>query len=118
MFQRVIGHYVFSGNILKRSVEFFYQMSIIVLYESIRRSLQVNAAAVMEEIVEKTRFHCFFISYDNIDFYENIRDQRLHNRSAIINYTSGYICFMKPLKGSRKDDTWLERYIDCKSFKS
>ena len=51
MFQRVIGHYAFSRNIPKQSIESFYQMGIIVLYESIRRGLQVNAAAVMEEIV-------------------------------------------------------------------
>ncbi len=66
----------------------------------------------MEEIIEKTRFHRFFISYDNMDFYENVRDQRLYNRSAIINYTVGYICVMKPPESSREDDTWLERYIN------
>ena len=49
-------------------------MDIIVLYESIRRGLQVNAIAIMEKIVEKTWFHRFFISYDNMDFYENVRD--------------------------------------------
>ena len=54
MFKRVIGYYAFSGNIPKRSVEFFHQMGIIILYESIWRGLQVNATAVMEEIVEKT----------------------------------------------------------------
>ncbi len=105
IFQRVIGHYTFSDNISKRSVESFHQIGIIVAYESIWRGLQVNATAVMEEIVEKTRFHCFFISYDNMDFYENVRDQQLHNRSAIVNYTAGYICFMKPPEGDRKDDT-------------
>lgn len=66
----------------------------------------------MEEIVNKTRFHCFFISYDNMNFYEHVRDQRLHNRSAIVNYTAGYICLMKTSEEGREDDTWLERYID------
>ena len=80
-------------------------MGIIVLYESIRRNLQVNATAVIEEIIEKTRFHRFFILYNNMDFYENVRDQRLHNRSAIINYTFGYICFIKPSEGDREDNT-------------
>ena len=74
--------------------------------------MQVNATAVIEEIIEKTRFHRFFISYDNIDFYKNVWDQQLHNWSAIINYTFGYICFMKPPEGGREYHTWLERYID------
>ena len=78
-------------------------MGIIVSYESIWRGLQVNAAAVMKEIVEKTRFNRFFISYNNMDFYKNVRDQQLHNRSAIVNYTAGYICFMKPPEGGRED---------------
>ena len=117
MFQRVISYYAFFSNILKWSVESFHQMGIIVLYESIRRGLQVNAVAVIEEIIEETRFHRFLILYDNINLYENVRDQRLHNQSAIVNYISGYIYFMKPLKGGRQNNTWLERYIDCKSFK-
>lgn len=112
LFQRVIGHYAFSSNIPKRSVESLHQMGIIVSYESIRRGLQVNAKAVMEEIANKTRFHRFYISYDNINFYEHVRDQRLHNWSAIVNYTAVYICFMKTPEEGREDDTWLERYID------
>ncbi len=80
-------------------------MSIIVSYESIWHGLQVNAAAVIEEIVEKTRFHRFFISYDNMNFYENVRDQQLYNRSVIVNYIARYICFIKPPKGGKEDDT-------------
>ncbi len=57
----------------------------------------------MEEIAEKTRFHRFFISYDNINFYEHVWDQQLHNRSAIVNYTARYICFMKTPEEGRKD---------------
>lgn len=74
--------------------------------------MQVNAKVVVEEIANKTRFHCFFISYDNINFYEHVWDQRLHNRSAIINYTAGYIYFIKTLEEGRENDTWLERYIN------
>ncbi len=47
-----------------------------------------------------------------MNFYEYLRDQRLHNRSAIVNYTARYICFMKTPEEGREDDTWLERYID------
>ncbi len=42
LFQRVIGHYAFSTNIPKYSVESLYQMGIIISYKSIRRGLQVN----------------------------------------------------------------------------
>ena len=74
--------------------------------------MKVNAKAIIEEIANKTRFHHFFILYDNMNFYEHVRDQRLHNRSAIINSTTRYIRFIKTPKEGRKDNSWLERYID------
>ena len=112
LFQRVIGYYAFSSNIAKRSIESLHQMHIIVSYESIWRGLQVNAQAVIKEILDKTRFHRFFILYDNINFYEYVRDQQLQNRSVMVNYTAGYICFIKILGKGKEDDTCLDRYID------
>lgn len=35
IFQRVVGHYAFSSNILKQSVKSFHHIDIIVLYKSI-----------------------------------------------------------------------------------
>lgn len=87
-------------------------MCMIVLYESIWRNLQLNAKAVIEKIVNKTRFHYFFILYDNMNFYEHVRDQQLYNWSALVNYTAKYICFIKTAEEGKEDDTWLEWYID------
>lgn len=36
----------------------------------------------------------FFIFDDNIRFYKKARDQKLHNKIALSNYTAGYICFI------------------------
>lgn len=88
IFQRVIGYIAFFGNILKRSIELFHQTNIIVLYESIQHGLQINAKAVIEQSVNKTQFHRFFILYDNMNFYKHVQDQQLHNRSALVNYTT------------------------------
>lgn len=49
-------------------------MNTIVLYESIGYDLQVDITVIIEEILYKTRFHPFCISYDNIDVYENIQN--------------------------------------------
>lgn len=113
MMQRVGGQFAFANNVPKRLVEAYHQMGLIVSYESIRRGLNVNAKAVMDTIVDKIRTSRFFISYDNMNIYENTRDQRIHNRSALMNYTAGYICFMKtPGSMDGSGDTWAERYID------
>ena len=112
--QRVNGQFAFANNVPKRFVEAFHQMGMIVSYESIRRGLNINAKAVMDTIVDKTRTCRFFISYDNMNVYEHSRDQRIHNRSVLLNYTAGYVCFMKtPGSADDSNDTWAERYIDA-----
>lgn len=88
-------------------------MSTPVSYESLRRSLQTNAKAVIEAILEKTRTCQFFISYDNMNFYENIYNQKIFNRSTLVSYTAGYICFMKPRNGIKNaNNSWKDQYID------
>lgn len=91
----------------------YNQMSLLVLYESLRRGLQVNAKAIMEEILEKTQTQRFFISYNNMNLYENGRDQRIYNRNGLVSYTAGYICFMKTANSIHgPTNSWEEKYID------
>lgn len=47
-----------------------------------------------------------------MNFYKSVRDQRLHYRSAMVNYTAGYICFTKTPGEDDRDITWAEQYID------
>ncbi len=111
--QRVNTQFAFANNVPKQFVESFHQMSLLVSYKSLRRSLQANAKAVMEEILEKTQTRQFFISYDNMNFYENVRDQRIYNCSSLISYTTGYICFMKTPNGiENPTNSWEDEYID------
>lgn len=46
---------------------------------------------MFEERVKNQRFS---ISYNNMNFYENIHDQYLYNKAHIVNYIAEYICFM------------------------
>ena len=50
LFQAVNGHLLFAHNILKQYIEIFHQLDIIVLYESIRRTLNANALAIKEAL--------------------------------------------------------------------
>ena len=45
-------------------------------------------------LAERTQKERFFISYDNLNFYKNVRDQRSYNRAHQVNYTAGYVLFM------------------------
>lgn len=48
----------------------------------------------MKVLAERTQKERFFISYDNLNFYKHVRDQRSHNRAHQVNYTAGYVLFM------------------------
>lgn len=67
----------------------------------------------MEAILEKIRTYQFFILYDNINFYENVYDQRIFNRNALISYIARYIYFMNPWNGIKNvNNSWKNQYID------
>ena len=53
----------------------------------------------MEEVLEKTQTQQFFILCNNINFYKNVCDQKIYNRSGLVSYTAGYIYFIKTLNG-------------------
>ena len=111
--QKVNGQFAFANNVPKRFVKAFHQMGMIVLYESICRDLNINAKVVMDTIIEKTRTSQSFVLYNNMNVYEHACDQRIHNHSALVNYTVGYICFIKtPGSIDNSDDTWAKRYIN------
>ena len=112
IFQAVTGHAAFAHNIPKRAVETFHQMGLLVSYESIRRALTSNAGAVEAQLREKVQKYRFFISYDNMNFYEHVRDARMSNRGAQINYSAGYICFIKPTDGV-SNPRWQNQYLSA-----
>lgn len=100
LFQMMNGHFLFANHVPKRTIEFLYQMGLVVSNETIRRALQINARAILSMLDERIKNQQFFISYDNMNFYENVRDQRLYNKVHMVNYTAGYICFMNAPDGS------------------
>ena len=99
IFQAVTGHAAFIHNIPKRAVETFHQMGLLVLYKSIYCALTSNAGAVEAQLREKVQKYRFFISYNNMNFFEHMRNAQMSNRGAQINYTARFICFIKPTNG-------------------
>lgn len=111
--ERINAQFVFTNNILKKFIKSFHQMGTFILYKSLHCDFQANAKTVMEVILEKTRTRQFFISYDNMNFYENVFEQKIFNHSAPISYITRYICFMKPLNGIKNvNNSWEDQYID------
>ncbi len=93
-FQVLNGHFLFANHVPKRAVESFYQMVFVVLNETICRGFQVNMRAILSRLKERAQTQRFFISYNNINFYEKVKDQCLYNKAHIVNYIAGYVCFI------------------------
>lgn len=67
----------------------------------------------MNSIIEKTQSHQFFILYDNMNFYENVCNQRLFNCNALLNYTTRYISFIKTNHYIKDDaESYKKLYIN------
>ena len=88
-------------------------MSLFVVYKSLYQGLQANAKTVIKEILEKTQTWRFFILYDNMNFYQNVYNQKIYNRSSLVSYITGYICFMKTANSMEDQiNSWKDKYID------
>ena len=100
IFQMMNGHFLFANYVAKRAIESLHQLGIVVSNETIWRALQVNAWAILTILEEWVKSQQFFIFYNNINFYENVRNQRLYNKVHMVNYTARYICFINAPDGS------------------
>lgn len=48
-----------------------------------------------------------------MNFYENIREQRIYNRSSLTSYTTGYIYFIMTLNSKNGlTNRWEDKYIN------
>ena len=95
LLQMVAGYFAFAQNMPKRCVEVFHKMGLLVTSKTVRQALTANSEAVLQTLRERVRNERFLISYDNMNFYEKVQDQRVHNKAHQVAYTAGYICFMK-----------------------
>ena len=55
----------------------------------------------------------YIILYNNMNFYENVHDQKIYNYSSLISYIAGYICFIKTSNSIKNPtNSWKNNYID------
>jgi len=85
---------LFASNTAKRAVEAIHRLGIRVSYETATRALHGNSDASHVKLIQLVKTSRFFITFDNMNFYQNVRDQRQHNRGHQVNYTAGCMCIM------------------------
>ena len=89
------GYFLFASNTAKRCIEVLRRLSISVLYETIISALRRNGEASLKQLSEEIRHRRFFVSFDNMNFFRNVRDQRVHNHAHQVNYTAGFVCVLE-----------------------
>ena len=90
----IASYYAFANNASKRMVEIFYWIGIIIIYETVQCAFQANAKAILEELKTQMWKKQFLVFFDNMNFYEKQRDERLYNKPIQLIYIMGYISFM------------------------
>ncbi|MCJ1346581.1 hypothetical protein MMC31_004799 [Peltigera leucophlebia] len=111
--QVTAGYFAYTENKTKRMVENLHRMGFLVTYETVRQALQANALAISKELKKKAWERRFFLSFDNMNFYEYRQDQRLHNKGYQVAYTAGYVCFMRSKGDHEIDGNWQQTYLDA-----
>lgn len=92
--QGFIGYYLSATNAGKRVIETLHRLGVSVSYESVIAALSANAAAVREMLRRRARLNTFFISFDNMVFYQSVKSHLMRNRQHQRHYTAGYIAFL------------------------
>ncbi len=95
LLQMVTGYFSFAHNVSKRRTEVYHKMGLVVSYKTIWQALNANRQAVLRLLCERVNVERFFLSYNNINFYKKVQDQRVHNKNHQVAYTAGYIYFIK-----------------------
>ena len=67
-----MGYYTFVQNMLKRYVKIFQQLTLFVSSEIMRQLLQTNATTMLQKLATWAVKERFFVSYNNINFYEKV----------------------------------------------
>ena len=92
--QNLLGNFLFAINAAKRCVKVLHRLGLSVTYETTIRALRYNGKTSHRKLLEDVRRSRFFVSFYNMNFHHNIRDQPQHNQIHQKNYTAGYVCLM------------------------
>lgn len=93
--QGMMGYFLSASDAGKRVIEVLHCLGICITYESVNRALQANAKAVQVMVRKKAAAQPFFVSFDNMVFYQRVKSHTMGNRQHQSHYTAGYIAFLQ-----------------------
>jgi len=87
-----IGYFLQSFRTPKRIIASLHRFGICISYESITAAMKSVAQSSEDRLQDwASEFPPLFAYVDNMNFLSRVRDQLLHHRAEMQNYTVGYI---------------------------
>lgn len=84
-----------ASNAGKHVIEVLHRLGISITYESVNGALRANAVAMRNMVRKKAATQPFFVSFDNMVFYQRVKTHNMGNRQHQCHYTAGYISFLQ-----------------------
>lgn len=95
--QTRLNYFLFASRVSKRVLKVLNRMGIVTSYEGMLRALKANAAAIHTRLSTISQAgEAIWISYDNLTFAANVKQQTLFNAGKFVTATAGYV--VKPAK--------------------
>lgn len=91
-FQSHLGYFLYASKTPKRVIDVLHHHRFCVSYGTVRNMVKSVAKHSRQDLKEWAGlFPPHFVSFDNMNFYGRVRDQRLDNSSELLNYTAGFV---------------------------
>lgn len=100
LFQIINEQFLYANYIFKKAIKSYHQIGLVVSIETIQRFLQINTWAILSMLKKRIKTQQFFLSYNNMNFYDYVYNQRLYNKRHLVNFIAGYVYFMNALDSS------------------
>ena len=92
LYQIVLGYYLVSANTPKRVFEVLHLLGVSVSYNSVVRTMKTIAKKALQNLQTlPSEQPQFWISFNNMDFHAQVRDQRLDHQGSLMHYCAGYV---------------------------
>ena len=90
--QSHVGMFLFGSKASKRVINVMNRLGIAPNYQTIISSLKIKAATMAERLRSICKDNqAIWVSYDNMTYSANVRDQTLFNKATYVTATAGYV---------------------------
>lgn len=77
----VTDYFFFAHNVTKKGYEVYCIIGLIIFYKIGWQALNIHRQVVLKLLCKRVNAKRFFLSYDNINFYKKVQDQKVHNKN-------------------------------------